>query len=588
MQQLNKALAIFLTGVLASCGGGSSGGSGSGAPATSLSIKGTAAKGAALASAVVEAKCNGGTGTATTAADGTYTINLTTGSLPCMLKVTTAAGDLYSVATGSGTTVTANITPITQLIVATLIGKDPATYFSSFTVSDATALTAAAVDAAQATVVNMLNSNGVDTAAAGNLLTGNLVAANGSTTGNALDQALDALNTKLTSAGLTLTQLSTMVQQISASTPATSSGTPSVAADVALQPAAATCAALHSGTYRLIVPQVGTAGSFGAQSTEKVTINASTLVVTFSDGSSFTMTPMAGSPCRFTNVTPNGTDDIVVSQAGVIAFKSTKSSTAGRMGIGFPEQLIPLADLAGDWNQLGYEHSNGTDPLAPTSLTATISSTGKVAFTSFCVDAKTCTTTGLPSPTLTVNSAGGYDVNFSATEKSRLFAFRAGGGELIFVGTGEDGTFGVGTRVRSNSLPTAGAVNLGWSVATYTTLLNGVYQPAAYDVGDYSNTVDTVDTTNSSFTRTNVVNFLTNPVVTQPETLSVNKVAGAARNGYNYRVSATVTRSNGAVKDVPEFIQLPLRGMGLSAVAYPAPPTAPPAQTQFVFSVAKP
>lgn len=61
--------------------------------------------------------------------------------------------------------------------------------------------------------------------------------------------------------------------------------------------------------------------------------------------------------------------------------------------MGFPEQTIALADLAGDWNFLGCDRSNRTDPLAPSSMNATFSATGGVTFTSLCSDAKTCLTT---------------------------------------------------------------------------------------------------------------------------------------------------------------------------------------------------
>ena len=73
-----KTTNLFLTGlaaaVLTACGGG---GGDSEAPASSApttKISGTAAVGAALGNASVQAKCASGSGTATTAADGTFTI----------------------------------------------------------------------------------------------------------------------------------------------------------------------------------------------------------------------------------------------------------------------------------------------------------------------------------------------------------------------------------------------------------------------------------------------------------------------------------------------------------------------------------
>jgi len=73
-----------------------------------------AATGAAIGGKTVEAKCSAGTGSATSNADGSYSISVTSGSLPCVLKVAPASGPaLYSVATGSGSSAVANISPVT-------------------------------------------------------------------------------------------------------------------------------------------------------------------------------------------------------------------------------------------------------------------------------------------------------------------------------------------------------------------------------------------------------------------------------------------------------------------------------------------
>ncbi len=546
-------------------------------PAASLTLQGTAATGAAIAGAAVTAKCNGGTGSATTAANGSYSIALTAGVLPCALKVAASSGDLYSAVAGSGATATANLTPITQLIVASLAGKDPADYFTGFAAPDITALTSTALDSAQGKIVAVLKSNGVDASALGNLVTGNLTAASGSTAGNAYDQLLDALKVKLSSASVTLPQLTATVLQTTPT--AAPSGTASVAADVALQAQATTCAALRSGTYRLVVPTVGADGSFGAESTEKLTINATVPAITVAAGETITLSPLAGSPCRFST---SGGGDIVVSGSGVFAMRTGD----GYFGVGFPEQAFALADLAGDWNFLGYDRSTQTDPLAPQSLTVTISSAGVVAFTSLCENAKTCSTTGLPSPPLTINATGGFDINFSATEKSRLFAFRAGGGEMMLVGVGQDGTWSFGTRRRTNPQPTVGATNLSWSVNAGNALAGSIYTQIGQPTTESSNTITGVDTVNDAYTRNNVTNFNSVPVITRPETIFNNAVAGTARQGYRWRRPDTgVTNSAGATVNVSEFVALPLRGIGINAVALPNPN---PAASQFVLSVAKP
>src|SRR5689334_18910701 len=129
-----------LAALVAACGGGGGGGSVATTappppppPQASLQVSGTAAVGAALANAPVQAKCATGSGTATTAADGSYSISIVGGALPCLVKVTGSADGetvtLHSVA-DSGTTnaadavtsAKANATPLTELIITQLTG----------------------------------------------------------------------------------------------------------------------------------------------------------------------------------------------------------------------------------------------------------------------------------------------------------------------------------------------------------------------------------------------------------------------------------------------------------------------------------
>ena len=76
------------------------------------------------------------------------------------------------------------------------------------------------------------------------------------------------------------------------------------------------------------------------------------------------------------------------------------------------------------------------------------------------------------------------------------------------------------------------------------------------------NTVVSVDTTGGSFVRNN----LQTPPTTRPETLVVNSL----REGYNRRLPATVTQSDGTSSTVSEFITLPMRGMDFTPLALPA------------------
>ena len=124
------SLALTAAAALAACGGGSEE---TVAPplATSVTIAGTAAKGAALAGAAVSIKCAAGTGTATTASNGTYTVTITGGNLPCALKVVGTEGSVFhSVVAGTTNSgnFAANITPLTEMMVAQIGGAAPGSY----------------------------------------------------------------------------------------------------------------------------------------------------------------------------------------------------------------------------------------------------------------------------------------------------------------------------------------------------------------------------------------------------------------------------------------------------------------------------
>lgn len=114
------ALASMVLGgslLLSACGGGGdSGGSG-------LALNGTAAVGKPVVGTVA-ATCKSGTGTAVSNLNGSYTVNISGGAGPCLLKITPADGTdvMYSISSGSGASQTANITPVTSYLVTYLRG----------------------------------------------------------------------------------------------------------------------------------------------------------------------------------------------------------------------------------------------------------------------------------------------------------------------------------------------------------------------------------------------------------------------------------------------------------------------------------
>ena len=104
-------------------------------PPTAITVAGTAVKGAALAGAAISVKCAAGNGTTTAAATGAYTVTLTGGALPCVVKAAGTDGTTYhSVVPGRGDTgaFTANVSPLTEMVVARLAELQPADLFTRF------------------------------------------------------------------------------------------------------------------------------------------------------------------------------------------------------------------------------------------------------------------------------------------------------------------------------------------------------------------------------------------------------------------------------------------------------------------------
>jgi hypothetical protein len=574
-----RVAAITLPALLGACGGSSDTPAAPVTPPAALSIGGTAATGAAIAHATVTAKCAAGTADpATTATDGSYSLSVSAGSLPCVLQATSADGatTLYSVATGTGTSATANITPLTQLVVASLTGADPAALFAAFDSSKASAITSTAVAGAQTAVVTTLATAGIAVGTLGDLVTGALTAATSTTSGNAYDTALDALQVKLaatvdgTGHAMTLATLTAAVAATSpAAPPAAATGTASLPPEMLLNAAASTCPALRSGVYRVVLPAPGASL---AEETGKITIDAATLGVVYTDGSPGTFVPHATEACRFTDET--GKSDVVVSPAGVLALRSYDSDTGKYTpGIAFPEQAHTLAELAGGWNTLGLQYDADATAYAGTTATASFSASGVLSNASACGDAgdwnvATCTAV-TAAPSFRVDADGGFDgVDAGATTaSSRTFAYRSGSGDLMMVNVDGDGSFEVRTSNRTNDAPVVGRVSTTWDLRYSNQWL------ATPALSESTNTVQTVDA--GSFVRLARTVGGTDEHL---ETVSLN----SPRAGYNFRAAATVLGTDGTTPvDVSEWTNLGLRGMGLTALLRPA-------QKQFMFSVQQP
>lgn len=194
--------------VLSACGGG--GGNSADVAvtgpvnATNLTITGTAATGLAIAGATVTGKCKVGVGTGTTLANGTFTLVVTEGQLPCVLQITNPVDNskLHTLVSGTGNNAVANITPLTEMTTARVLGSEPNVFFAAFDVAVATQkITTAGVATAQ-TAVNFVLTGTINTTGIGDFITTPLVAATQGSpaSGDNHDKLLDALKLKFTAA----------------------------------------------------------------------------------------------------------------------------------------------------------------------------------------------------------------------------------------------------------------------------------------------------------------------------------------------------------------------------------------------------
>lgn len=186
-QKKLAASLLVCSGLLLSACGGDGGTSGNGI----TSISGTAASGAALTSGTVDLSCKDGltkTGIAISAT-GTWATTVPTVNLPCAVKASDGTDTYYSFTVGNGSSIVTNVTPLTTLTLAQILGSVPATLFSTLTATDLAKLNSAAITAAIAALNTALASYALP--ANFNPVTTPLTAATAGQTGNGYDRLLD-------------------------------------------------------------------------------------------------------------------------------------------------------------------------------------------------------------------------------------------------------------------------------------------------------------------------------------------------------------------------------------------------------------
>lgn len=517
---------LLFGAALAACGGGGGGGPvPSPPPPSSITVAGTGVKGVALVGATVEVKCASGTASATTSSSGAYSVTITGGTLPCVIKLTGTGGEVFhSVVPGSGSTgsFTSNVTPLTEMIVAHLAGTSPAAYFAAFggstTISSAAVTQSIAyVKSAVASVTDLGSINPIADALA---------------VGNAQDQKIDAVMAALAAAGVTLPSVTSAIVANPAA-PAVIAG--------AVAPAASDCAWLRSGRYRIL-------GFYETPVNGFATIDAAGLTATNSTtGQTGGLTPNGN--CQYTIDEPDWTTRLMVSASGVIvAYGQSKVTAERQVEFAFPEQAHPTSELAGTWSAASWQ-TTGTGPTAQffaTMSEVTFDPTGQVTALSTCVGLSPCVPRSPPLSRFVVNAInGGFDeILPNGSLYSRAFVFKTLSGRAAMFVVTPDLEFIVGTRKQPIPLPAVGTVTAYRQVQ-----LNG--NRSIDSPSEDSITVNAVNATARTSTRTRLSDG-------RVDTLFYD----APRDGLRHRPPNSCVSSTGATVNCAEVVNLQIQGMG--------------------------
>lgn len=562
-------LATFFA--LQGCGGGgssssgnagSTGSTGSSGPtlpslpsAQQVTLAGVVSTSSVLSGASVSAKCvvNASTTPATTDSNGNYTLTITVAP-PCVLEATSGSTTLHSVAQGSGTSLTANVTDLTELTVANATGSSNlASYMqnlsstSNLPLESAFGTNGSALTTAQNTVTTALSAAGVSTAGINNVFTDAP-----STAGAAPDSAAQtSLVNAISTSGTSLSQIASTIGYV----PATQ----------LLQPAASNCSALQSGTYNVLwYNSANSAGSTTmANNMDTATVTTSTssanVALSFALGTASGMSSGGANPLATLTPTMNGTTPIAcdytgtdgtstayVSKAGVIVARYVDGTAGTYIGIMVPQQTLTLAALAGNWTRVVIDSNNGTTNTV-NSADFTFSSTGTVSNVTNCQGLTSCAAVTSSLPTLTVDSTGwGFDLTAAdGSWTERYFAYQSGS-SLLMVGIDKQARPKVMPVQATLALPAGGPLNI-WNPAMDMT------PQATSNVGGATITI--MSGSGSSFilqqSNSSTSTYLTSWSINQPLA------------GWWYEAQQTVTATDGSQQTDNTRFVLPLQGMGM-------------------------
>lgn len=203
--------AVTVVSLLAACGGG--GGGTASLVLSNFSISGTAATGAAISNGTVEVRCKNGSGTGTTNFEGKFSVDVSSGALPCILKATDPVSnlELHSVVEDGASK--ANISPATELVSANLLGDLPANIFANFTGTAQSKISTQNISNAVTKIQAATAAIGPDADMTGiDVMKGTLTAATELAAGNSSDKKIDALMASLAASDKKISDLTSLLK----------------------------------------------------------------------------------------------------------------------------------------------------------------------------------------------------------------------------------------------------------------------------------------------------------------------------------------------------------------------------------------
>lgn len=338
--------------------------------------------------------------------------------------------------------------------------------------------------------------------------------------------------------------------------------------------AAANCAALTSGTYRLVAPL---AGAGLAAQTDTLTVDAGSLVVTRGSGAVETWAPNGA--CAY--LADAGRTEVVVSSGKLMVLRfSDDGGTTWRWGVAIPERRARLSTLAGNWNFVGLRANAAGTGFTAIAASATLDGAGTVSNlvrcqndTTWGVTGADCApvTSGVPALKATRGGAGLSLVDpASGAVLGSAYVYRPRGGVPVMIWTSGDGGVQFATPQAATPLPVVGTATVSWN--HYASAQLASLQPIG--TGSTAATIESVDATAGTWVRLQKNVGQNNE---HPEAIAGN----VPRSGYNFRPRQTSTTTTGASITVNEWTSLPLQGLGGGAFFLPS-------LKQFALSVVQP